>query len=48
MSCTFWNMRRKLKAKQKEDNGKVVVNLAEAQKEADPKKKPRTKAVEKK
>lgn len=30
MSCTFWNMRRRLKAQKKTD--KIIANLAETQK----------------
>ena len=42
MSCTFWNMRRKLKAQQKAD--KVIVDIAAAQAQAKQEKKPTKKA----
>lgn len=40
MSCTFWNMRRKLKAQQAQKE-KVIVDLATAQKDEKKASKPK-------
>lgn len=47
MSCSFWNMRRRLRAQQQQKD-KIIVNIAEAQaKEAAEKAKETEEAAEK-